>query len=97
MAVWTVTELAQAIRLDTPLDPAILPIVTEIHAVCLAAVNAYAPDADDDTKSIAMMQMGGYLFDDLPARRRRPSNAFDFSGAKALLSASHDPVIMRAG
>ena len=76
-------------------------IAVRLHAVALAAVDAYAPAAADALKSEAIIRTAGYLHADDPAARtqrrlevgdavriepRAPGSALRLSGAAAVLA-----------
>ena len=95
----TVAQIAAALRITT--DPTVAPpepylgILARQRSVAEARIEAYAPAADDATKSEAAIRMIGHLMDQPTSVSGAGfADAFRNSGAQSLLSAWHDPFVV---
>ena len=89
----TVGNLAIALRLTASgetLDPDISARLTRLHAVADVLIGQYAPDAPDAIKEEATIVFAGYLYDKPSVTGVGLSNAFQNSGATALLAQWHE-------
>ena len=91
----TLNDLAVALRVSvSPSQPPPAPYKSILEALlktATEAVTVYATEAPEATANQAVVQMAGYLFDQ-PAVTRKPSEAFIFSGARALLASWRSPM-----
>ena len=93
----TLEQLADHMRLDRAAiasgDPR-RTILVELLQACTERVELYAPDAGRDTQNLAVTVFAAYIFDGPPQRGGAPgaTNAFVFSGARAMLALWRAPV-----
>ena len=82
----TAEQLADAIRIETPLEEPDTSIVNRLLSVGTLLVQEFAPDAPDAVQDEAVVRISGYLYDQPQAARGMMfSNAIGNSGAYILL------------
>ena len=88
----TLDEVGAALRITSgeAVPEPTRAILSRQIGVATAAVDAYAPDAEANTRAEAIIRMTGFLFDtQFQALNNNPIvNALSMSGAQALLSVS---------
>ena len=90
----TVAQLSQAVgeTVTGSPGPPHLAILARQLVGAEQRIEVYAPDAPDETKNLAAIQMIGWLRE-APFASRNPASAFVYSGARDLLAPWRVPVV----
>ena len=85
----TALQLAAELRISDGTTALIEPqasIISRVLGTATAIVERYAPNAPESIQNEAVVRLAAFLYDAPPGSSTRFVNAFDLSGAKALLA-----------